>query len=239
MDYKDSRKFVIGMRPVILLLDEEGCFDVMKYNWQTGYYSRSKDYFKWIVFGRGEVEEVSDDQFSQAEKAARSLSVNFQREDVFDSPERQKNGMKSRRDTIRKANEYFAGHAEYIFDRVSTDLIFDSRDKLEKALDNLKTDERVVRIKDRFEAPLLSGYSDVLVNIQASNGVILEVKLHLKSIHDLYDYHNEIVSETVDPLIREELLIDGPFSKESSDLLRSCVYELMTAYQGAYTRCSH
>jgi len=69
-------------------------------------------------------------------------------------------------------------------------------------LAEIQATSKVIRLKDRFEKPV-NGYRDVLMNVETSNGHIVEMQLHLESIlkvkdgmgHALYEQERSILAE--------------------------------------------
>lgn len=66
----------------------------------------------------------------------------------------------------------------------------------------LKQRFEIVKIKDRFARPTPEGYRDMLINVRASSGHVMEVQLHLKQIlevkegagHKLYEEIRSIIA---------------------------------------------
>lgn len=91
--------------------------------------------------------------------------------------------LKSR---IRAAEKVGADYPDPsgIVDIAGSKIVFDNINDLYRALDLITKDPnvRIARIKDRFVNPQESGYRDVLMNLEMSNGHIAEMRLHLESI---------------------------------------------------------
>ena len=65
--------FIVGRRPVKLIKPEEGGMDVLAYNWKTGEFQREMGYLTTVLMGEGDVDQVSEQEFSQ-------LLIELQRE---------------------------------------------------------------------------------------------------------------------------------------------------------------
>ncbi|CAN1209966.1 hypothetical protein TUMEXPCC7403_07050 [Tumidithrix helvetica PCC 7403] len=57
--------FIVGRRPVKLIKPEAGGMDVLAYNWETGEFEREMDYLTTVLMGEGDVDRVSEQEFSQ------------------------------------------------------------------------------------------------------------------------------------------------------------------------------
>lgn len=57
--------FIVGRRPVKLIKLEEGGMDVLAYNWKTGEFQREMGYLTTVLMGEGDVDQVSEQEFSQ------------------------------------------------------------------------------------------------------------------------------------------------------------------------------
>lgn len=64
---KDLPKYyVVGLRPVKVIRNEEGEVGSFAYNWETGGFDLAFRYFDEIYFGKGDdVEQVSEDKFNE------------------------------------------------------------------------------------------------------------------------------------------------------------------------------
>lgn len=67
-------------------------------------------------------------------------------------------------------------------DTVRATIIVGSEAEVPRALAALKKAMNVVRVKDRFERPLETGYSDVLINVELPNGMLGEVQINVPSM---------------------------------------------------------
>jgi hypothetical protein len=110
--------------------------------------------------------------------------------------------LKGRERTQQKIEADYGGDASRITDLARSSIICDNPQQVYKALGELKELGNVVRVKDRFENPV-NGYRDMLVNVEMSNGHIVEVQLHLRSVmevkngagHKLYEESRSIYAK--------------------------------------------
>ena len=84
-----------------------------------------------------------------------------------------------------KMNAEYGGDGSNLTDLARSSVVFEDLDDLYKGLDQLKGEFEIVRIKDRFANPTSAGYRDVLVNVRMSNGHVVEMQFHVKSILDV------------------------------------------------------
>ncbi len=93
----------------------------------------------------------------------------------------------------------YEGDASRISDLARASISFKSVSQLEKGLAAIKAKVKIVRLKDRFQNPQ-NGYRDILMNLEMSNGHVVEMQLHLASIlnvkngegHKLYELERKI-----------------------------------------------
>lgn len=85
-------------------------------------------------------------------------------------------------------------------DLVRGSLIVQSLDDVAPALEALGKDFKIARVKDRFAAPMASGYSDMLINVELPGGILGEVQIHIPEMiatkgelgHALYDISRKL-----------------------------------------------
>ena len=102
--------------------------------------------------------------------------------------------LKGRARAEEKIAAEYRGDASRLTDLARGSVIFDRFDQLEHAAAEVERQTKVVRKKDRFAKPA-SGYRDILYNIEASNGHVVELQLQLRAVqevksgsgHKLYD----------------------------------------------------
>jgi hypothetical protein len=114
-------------------------------------------------------------------------------------------GLKLRERALEKIGSDYRDASE-LLDIAGSKIVYDSVTDVYKALETigrLYANEggtgQLVRVKDRFIEPRPSGYRDILLNLEMSNGHVVELRLHLKHIdivsgveHDLYKMKRSI-----------------------------------------------
>ncbi|WP_233218914.1 eCIS core domain-containing protein [Deinococcus arcticus] len=90
-----------------------------------------------------------------------------------------RNGLKDVTRSTEKVNADYQGNAAQLLDVSGSRLLFTKLDDVYGALAYIRSKYNVVQIKDRFVAPMASGYRDIVLNIRASNGYVVELRLEL------------------------------------------------------------
>lgn len=67
---------IVGMRPVKAVATGEGGMAILAYNWQSGEFDLAMDYLEPIFFGKGEVEQVSEEVFEKYVEGLRQKLFN-------------------------------------------------------------------------------------------------------------------------------------------------------------------
>jgi hypothetical protein len=104
-------------------------------------------------------------------------------------------GLKGRERAVEKTNAENGGDFTRLTDLSRSSIQYETMADLHRGLAQIDGQLDVVRIKDRFETTAPGGYRDMLLNVRMSNGHIVEVQLHLKSIlevkggrgHEIYE----------------------------------------------------
>jgi hypothetical protein len=92
-------------------------------------------------------------------------------------------GIKTRQRALDKVRDDYGGDASQIRDLARTTIVFQRLSQVRGALDAIKVRLKIVgKVKDRFTTPTKSGYRDVLMNVEMSNGHVVEMQLHLEGI---------------------------------------------------------
>ncbi|MBF6355251.1 hypothetical protein IU449_11975 [Nocardia higoensis] len=104
---------------------------------------------------------------------------------------------KSRARVDEKLVQY-KNDAARLVDLAGSKITFERVDQIYRALDHIeRSGVRILRVKDRFIDPTASGYRDILMNVQAPNGLVIELRLHLKSIDKVSDKFDHALYEVV------------------------------------------
>ncbi len=137
---------------------------------------------------------------------------------------------KSRARVDEKLVEY-KNDAARLVDLAGSKITFERVDDIYRALDDIeRSGLKILRVKDRFIDPASSGYRDILMNVQAPNGLVVELRLHLKSIdkvsdkfdHALYEISRGLKINTGSPhdeipSLAGQAIIDG-LSQRANDI---------------------
>jgi hypothetical protein len=102
--------------------------------------------------------------------------------------------LKGRARAEEKIAADYDGDASRLTDLARGSIVFDRFDQLERAAKQIEGSANIVRKKDRFALPA-DGYRDMLYNLKASNGHVMELQLQLRAVqevksgegHRLYD----------------------------------------------------
>jgi Region found in RelA / SpoT proteins len=93
-----------------------------------------------------------------------------------------RDGLKSKERALEKINADYAGDASRLVDIAGSKVVYETVDDLYIALSKFNKEYKILKIKDRIQKPMISGYRDVLINIEMKNGHIVEFRLHLKEM---------------------------------------------------------
>lgn len=88
----------------------------------------------------------------------------------------------------------YGSDASGLIDTIGSKIVYDDFKGLYAALDLLvkRSPLRVVYFQDRFLTPVASGYSDIIMSVQLSNGHIAELRLHLKSVDAIFEKEHRL-----------------------------------------------
>lgn len=105
-------------------------------------------------------------------------------------------GIKSQKRAEKKIATELRGNVNKLTDIVRGSVVATNISDLVKTYNYLAQHSNIVKVKNRFDAPTVSGYRDIKVLVQLSNsGLIAEIQLHLEAIaeikngeeHDIYE----------------------------------------------------
>jgi len=95
-----------------------------------------------------------------------------------------RNGLKSRERAIEKIESDYFGDASKLLDIAGSRVIYETVDDLYLALNKFNSEYKILKIKDKIQQPV-NGYRDILMNIQAKNGHLVEFRFHLKEMDEV------------------------------------------------------
>jgi len=117
-----------------------------------------------------------------AEKELKEITSNFA------SETRGKEGfrpeLKSKARSLEKIDAEYDGVASRLVDIAASKVVYENIEDVYSALNKFNNKYKILKIKDRFQQPL-NGYRDILINIEAKNGHIVEFRLQLTAIDDV------------------------------------------------------
>lgn len=235
-DWPGAQFYRAGLRLIYFRFDEDDTIAAFKYDWKTKEFVSGVEYIREVYFGRGEVSALEPDEFTE-ELATLREKVSF-KELEYDPEDDEKRRLefpdfKDPARIVEKAMENYGGHLEYVMDVLREDFHFDTFEELALAFASCQDNDETVCVLDRFSWPFESGYSDVIINVRMPKGVIAETRLHLKSIWNLYDEHNRIVSETITPIINKAQAENRQLDREECAFVYACLIDLNSMYDEA------
>jgi hypothetical protein len=137
---------------------------------------------------------------------------------------------------LEKMDLYYAGDASRVTDITAGRIVYDKLEDLYRALDEIHTDPQFTFFKDRFLEPQKSGYRDILMNVELSNGHIGELRLEVGPMnraaeieHQLYEMRRPIEDLNC-PLTPEERLILKELKEQSNLVLEEAWKEVIAKF---------
>jgi hypothetical protein len=127
-----------------------------------------------------------------------------------------RDGLKSKERAIEKIESDYAGDASRLVDIAGSKVVYETVDELYFALNKFNKKYKILKIKDRIQKPLVSGYRDILINVEMKNRHIVEFRLHLKEMdiatetgHKFYQQRRtlEAISTKRELTIEEQITI--------------------------------
>jgi hypothetical protein len=141
--------------------------------------------------------------------------------------------LKGRPRTEEKIRADFQGDASRIVDLARSSIVVESMSQLRRALAAVRETYPVVRVKDRFKTPV-NEYRDMLLNVRAPNGHVMEIQLHLKTVieakkqgHHLYEDARTIEAKVKGPPPRD-------FTAEERHRVAQLELSMRQLYREAY-----
>jgi hypothetical protein len=149
-------------------------------------------------------------------------------------------GLKGEERAREKTANDYGGDFSKLTDLSRSSIEYKTLPELYNGLKQISQEFKITKMKDRFKNPTPSGYRDILLNAQLSNGHICELQLHLSQIlevkkgegHKIYEETRaieNIVKDQDRPLTAEELTKIRAASKSYYDLLQAQSQEVYGA----------
>ena len=117
-----------------------------------------------------------------------------------------------------KAMNDYCGDYSRVIDVNAASLIFEDEKELSEAHEFFSNEKNVVRIKDRWNTPNESGYKDINISWELSNGVVAEIQLHHKTIMKIKNEVGHLLYEFIRINERKEDFI--PHIKRAKEISR-------------------
>jgi hypothetical protein len=154
------------------------------------------------------VNRYVDGLYERAEAAAEELKGITQRiADQTGGTAGFRPGPKRRERVLEKVREY-DGDASQLVGLAGSKITFNTLDDLYKALPAVERElgDKLIRVKDRIQHPVSSGYGDILMNVRMSNGHVAESRLHLKAVDDVAKIEHPLyqVQRSIEDMVRAE-----------------------------------
>jgi hypothetical protein len=143
--------------------------------------------------------------------------------------------LKGRDRTLEKINTEYDGDASRITDLARSSIVCDNPQQIQEALGALKSEFNVVRLKDRFQAPV-NGYRDMLINLEMPNGHIVEVQLHLRGVLDVKNGVGHQLYEQTRSIRARAKAENRPLTAEEAAQIQAVERQQQQLYDGAYER---
>ena len=143
--------------------------------------------------------------------------------------------LKTRERAREKIAADYGGDASRITDLARSSVIFDTEEQVLQALDILRQDMNVIRIKNRFAKPV-NGYRDVLLNVLMPNKHIAEMQLHLRSILDVkYEFGDKLYQE-IRTIEANALKEERDLTPDESKRIEQLSFEAKKLYDEAFAK---
>lgn len=155
-------------------------------------------------------------------------------------PKEINNGLKGRERALEKINSDYVNpvtkepEANLLVDIAGSKIVYDKLSNLYKALEKVNKEYKILRIKDRIQTPVDSGYRDILMNLEMKNGHIVEFRLHLKEI-------DEVAANRGHKLYQQRRTLDAISTQRDLNLQElkmrfKLIKEEISLYEGAWQK---
>jgi ppGpp synthetase/RelA/SpoT-type nucleotidyltranferase len=140
-------------------------------------------------------------------------------------------GLKGQLRAQQKIGTY-KGDASQLLDISGSRVVFDNLSDVYNALKYVRNKYKVVYFKDRFVEPTNSGFRDLLLNIRAKNGHIIEIRISTKQIEKISALEHRVYERwrTIKDKIKTE---NRKPTEQEIAILQKCEDEL-EVYRGQY-----
>lgn len=120
--------------------------------------------------------------------------------------------LKSKERCDAKTRERYGGDASFLCDAGRATIVCRTEDQIVQVIEELEVSSDVIRLKNRFSKPPITGIRDILMNIKV-DGHIFELQIHLEEIlavarsfnaHRLYEYFRKYFVVDCDSFLYKE-----------------------------------
>ncbi|BCL80652.1 hypothetical protein ccbrp13_31170 [Ktedonobacteria bacterium brp13] len=219
--------FIIGARPVKLLITDEADMDVLAYQWESQEFRRAPEYLHRVTLGTDDEHHVKQEEFEVQLAEARQRPYRLQSDQDSNSPEYAR--------MARRINADYGGHAELVLDYYSQRLVYETVDDMYHALEKVSEEQRATLVGywDRFAEPQQCGYRDIILNFTMPGGFIIERRLCLQGIEDL-NPELERYRTQIQTIEAQYMHKDQPFSEDVSAQIIEMMNVTNTMYKRAF-----
>ena len=227
MEMNPLSYFIVGIRPVKLIVTDDRSLDVQAYNWETQAFDRAPEYLHRVLLGTDDECQVEPDDFEQ-----QLVQLKQKPYQPMTDP---KDSQSLYHGHVKRINSDYGGQANRILDYASRRAVYETVEQMYTALKKLHEGNKyhIVGFRDRFVYPQFCGYRDLMLNIKMPNGFITELRLCFKGIEDLApclkQYRQRV--RTLEAEVSEN---DQLFSGEAVQIIQTILDETNAMYKQAF-----
>jgi (p)ppGpp synthase/HD superfamily hydrolase len=144
-----------------------------------------------------------------------------------------RDGLKSKDRALEKIEGDYAGDTSRLVDIAGSKVVYETVGDLYKGLEKFNKEYKILKIKDRIQEPL-NGYRDILMNIEAKNGHIVEFRLHLREMDEIAEGVGHKLYEQQRSL--DAILTTRFLTKAEKDLYKELVSKQNKLYEETWNK---
>ena len=142
-------------------------------------------------------------------------------------------GIKKQKRAETKIATELHGNVNKLTDIVRGSVVATNISDLVRAYNHLAQHSHIVRVKNRFENPAVSGYRDIKILIRLSNsGLIAEIQLHLEAIAEIKNGEEHDIYEAIQKIERISIIE----RRELDDIEKMQIKRLQNKSQALYAK---
>lgn len=146
-----------------------------------------------------------------------------------------RDGLKSKERALEKINSDYSGEVARLVDIAGSKIVYETVDDLYRALQKFHKENKILKIKDRIQKPL-NGYRDILMNIEAKNGHIVEFRLHLKEMDEVADGIGHKLYEEVRSIKAKAIIENRKLTIDEFNNIKNLEEKSLKLYDEAWTK---